>query len=121
LTEIRNKPSPEGYEVGKELARLCETQVEKYRGLGMAAPRRCNTCAYRAGTYANGCLPTVADALKCALENVPFECHEHRKEDPAPVCAGWMVMKGKAGEVKAPWNFVGDGSQSEANSGRGAP
>jgi hypothetical protein len=62
--------------------------------------------------YANGCLPTVADALKCSFEGVPFECHEHRKADAAPVCAGWMILRGKTGEVSVPWSFIGDGSQS---------
>jgi hypothetical protein len=109
---IRNKPSPEAYALGEHLARFCEVEIERYRESGMAVPRRCSTCAFRAGTYANGCLPTVADALKCAVEGVPFECHEHRKADAAPVCAGWMLLNSGEGEVRLPWDFIGDGSKS---------
>jgi hypothetical protein len=109
---IRNKPTPEGRALGEYLARFCDTEIERYRDTGLAVPRRCDTCAYRAGTYGNGCLPTVADALKCALEGVPFACHEHRKSDAAPVCAGWMILRVNAGEIEAPWDFVGDGSKA---------
>lgn len=111
---IRNKPTPEGYALGEHVARFCDEELKRYESSGMAVPQRCSTCAYRAGTYANGCLPTVADALKCALEGVPFECHEHLRAEAAPICSGWMILRGKTGGVTAPWDFVGDGSQATA-------
>ena len=105
MTLVRNTPSPDGYALGERLDRFCEQEIEKYRATGMAVPRRCNTCAFRKGTYANGCVPTVMDALKCAVEgDTVFQCHEHRKGDEPPVCAGWMLLKAKEGG-KVAWPF----------------
>lgn len=104
---VRNTPSPEGYALGEHLDRFCEQEAEKYKGTGLAVPRRCDTCAFRKGTYANGCVPTVMDALKCTAEGVPFMCHEHRKADEPPVCAGWMLLAEGEKEAAAPWPFTG--------------
>ena len=103
---VRNKPEPLGYAAGEHLARFCDVKIEKYRNTGVAVPQRCNTCAFRKGTRPNGCVPTITDALKCVLEKVPFMCHEHRKGDAPPVCAGYMLLTAKkTHKTKVPWKF----------------
>lgn len=71
-----------------------------YEGQPKAADNRCNTCAFRKGTFPNQCLATVADALKCALEHVDFHCHER-----PGLCAGYEVMKSSK-PISAPWPFA---------------
>ena len=56
MTQVRNKPSADGYALGEHLDRFCEQEIEKYRQTGMAVPHRCDTCAFRKNTYANGCV-----------------------------------------------------------------
>jgi len=103
---VRNKPSPDGYALGEQLDRFCAQEIKRYKQSGLAVPRRCNSCAFRKGTAPNGCVPTVMDALKCALEGVPFFCHEHRRVEEPPLCAGWMLLAGREGEASAPWPFA---------------
>jgi hypothetical protein len=83
-----------GRELGRELARLCDTE------LAGKEDTRCATCAFRGGDHlANGSPETLMSALKCAMEGTPFWCHEH---DLA--CAGWAVMRfPKEALVEAPW------------------
>jgi hypothetical protein len=103
---VRNRPSANGYALGEHLDRFCEQEIAKYRDGGLAVPRRCNTCAFRKGTAPNGCVPTVMDARKCALEGVPFLCHEHRRQDEPPLCAGWLLLAKREDEAVAPWPFT---------------
>lgn len=51
----------------------------------------CATCAFRQGSAANQCVPTVADALECVNNVEKFMCHEnvHDGEDPTKMCRGW--------------------------------
>ena len=93
---VPNRPSPEGRALGKELARFADQEVAK-----IGVDLRCRTCAFRAGTIPNGCLPTVGDALKCAMEKHPFECHER----PGLDCAGWMAMSSTGQVAQMPYPF----------------
>lgn len=105
---VRNKPEELGWELGSQLDRFCEAEIAKYSGSGLAAPERCRTCAFRKGTYPNGCVPTVMDALKSVMERdeTVFLCHEHKKGDSAPVCAGYLLLAGKESDaVRATWKF----------------
>lgn len=103
---VRNKPEADGYALGEHLDRFCEQEIDKYRQTGLAVPRRCDTCAFRKGSYANGCVPTVMDALKCAMEgDTTFLCHEHRKGDEPPICAGYLLLARAEGS-KMPWPFA---------------
>ena len=100
---IRNRPSPEGRALGKELARLADAEPSVFSYL------RCGTCAFRAGTVPNGCTATLLDAIKCAIEGVPFYCHEDKAGERP--CAGWIMLRGD-GSVsgQAPWPFsTGEG------------
>lgn len=71
-----NRPTPEGIALGKELARLTDRAEAEVRARFPKAKERCGTCAFRLGTIPNGCVETVMDALKCALEYRTFDCHE---------------------------------------------
>jgi hypothetical protein len=95
---IPNVATPEGRELGRQMARLCEVEL---RG---KPDRRCGTCAFRAGDHpANGSPATLMDALKCALEGTPFYCHEADRP-----CAGWSAMHSHRDErMQAPWELVG--------------
>ncbi len=85
-TGVPNMPSPEGIELGIEVARLTDGIVKDGHADG-----RCATCAFRLGTFPNGCAPTLMDAMKCALEGTTtFLCHE----DGEP-CGGWVLWRAK--------------------------
>jgi hypothetical protein len=100
---VRNLPCEQGKLLGRELARLAdraETEsLKKFPGTMV----RCKTCAFRAGTAPNGTLLTVMDALKCAMEQVPFLCHE---DLPHP-CMGWIEMANvvQRNPISTPWEF----------------
>lgn len=105
MSLVRNKPTSDGYALGEHLDRFCEIEIDKYKEAGLAVPRRCDTCAFRKGTYANGCVPTIMDALKCAMEgDTAFLCHEHRKGDEPPICAGYLLLKSQE-SCKTHWPF----------------
>lgn len=93
---VRNLPTPEGYALGAELARFAEQEIAKGK-----ADKRCATCAFRKGTDANGCAPTLMDALKLAMERRPFYCHEAHK-----CCGGWRVLVADVAQ-EAPWDLIG--------------
>lgn len=88
-----NLPTPEGVAFGAELARLTEPLVEEFPEV----PLRCGECVFRRGTAPNGCVPTLADAFKAAMEgDHTFVCiHVPGKEGTA--CAGWLLWR-KAAE-----------------------
>lgn len=118
MTLVRNKPEKDGWELGSHLHRFCEAEIEKYSGSGLAVPERCGTCAFREGTFPNGCVTTVMDALKSVLERdkTVFLCHEHKRGDPAPVCAGYLLLAGKEREaVRANWKFSDEYSNEAEN------
>lgn len=93
-----NKVTPEGWQMGKELARICDAEAAKQGKDG-----RCWTCAFRAGDHiANGSPETLMSALKCAAERTPFWCHE--RDQP---CAGWTLMRWPAGATtELPWEHI---------------
>jgi hypothetical protein len=93
----KNVTTEMGRQLGKEMARLCETALKGKED------RRCDTCAFRAGDHlANGSPETLMTALKCAAEGTPFMCHEHDR-----ACAGWAAMLFPKDErVKTPWEYA---------------
>lgn len=109
---VPNVPCGTGRSLGAQLARFVDgEEAAEARALarGEAVSRtalleRCATCAFRAGTVPNGCLPTVMDAIKCAVERVPFLCHE--SAPAGGLCAGWVKLT-RTGEGNAvvPWAF----------------
>lgn len=101
---IKNRRTPEGEELGRELARLCDTAIN-------GKNHRCNTCAFRHGDHlANGSAETLMNALKCVIEREPFYCHEIDRP-----CAGWLAMRfDKGNELKTPWDFI-EGSNDIPN------
>lgn len=97
----RNTPCEHGKRFGAELARLTDAEEPAYAAEfardGKPVPQRCSTCAFRAGTFPNGCLSTVADAFKCVMELDDFCCHDKDAMTPegAQVCVGWAILVGK--------------------------
>jgi len=107
---VRNRPSPEGEALGREMARLCDTAEPEARLKEPSLPPRCASCAFRHGRHlANRSAATQMDAVKCLIEGVEFQCHEPaRKGQP---CSGWamMMLAGERTELgSAPWPFSDD-------------
>lgn len=105
MTARKNRITPEGWLMGKELARLCDTAAAKHGRDG-----RCGTCAARAGDHlANGSPETLMTFLKSAAERTPFWCHEVDRP-----CQGWLLMRCDAGdEREMPWSHVDAADPSE--------
>ena len=105
-----NRPCEFGRELGRNLACFADLAEQKWRDAGVNfIPQRCHSCAFGPGTYPNGCISTVADAMKCIMERKPFYCHHGIKDgDPPSVCAGWMLLQNGDAVIKAPWEFSGD-------------
>ena len=91
----QNKVTLEGWQMGKEIARLCDVEAAKQGKDG-----RCHTCAFRAGDHiANGSPETLMSAMKCVMERTPFWCHESDRP-----CRGWLLSRQDAGaEREMPW------------------
>jgi hypothetical protein len=100
---IPNRATPEGHELGRQMARLCDGKLAGKRDT------RCGTCAFRGGDHvANGSPETLMTALKCTMEGDVFWCHEADR-----ACAGWAAMRfPKDRLVQAPWDAV-DGADHE--------
>ncbi len=106
----RNRPSDDGRMIGAELAGYADAAEKRFAREAGFIPVRCPSCAFRKGTYPNGCLPTVADAMKCSMERRPFHCHSGLKGNGAShVCGGWMLVAGLPVPARtAPWPFSDD-------------
>src|SRR5947207_14076787 len=109
----RNRPSQEGRALGENIARFADVEEDKWRKELGYVPVRCKSCAYRKGSYPNSCLSTVADAMKCTMERIPFFCHhdvklkQSGKQQPHTICGGWILLYSNEPPVKAPWPFTG--------------
>jgi hypothetical protein len=107
---VRSRTTPEGCELGANLARLCDEAEPAARLIVPALPPRCQSCAFRAGRHlANGSPETQMDALKCVVEGIEFCCHQPDREGEP--CSGWAMMmlaRNPDDEFgKAPWPFTG--------------
>jgi hypothetical protein len=105
---IRNRTTPEGAALGKELARMCDEAEPQARLRVPELPPRCQSCAFRAGPHiANGSPQTVMDALKCVMEGREFYCHQPDRVEQ--LCSGWamfMLSKDAADFCTAPWDYA---------------
>ena len=117
MTGTRNVPTPEGREIGKELAWMTkQARADLVKRLGQEAvagllPEPCRSCAFRGGTFPNGCSGTVLDALKCVMEGVPFYCHQSPQNEDGRhtgLCHGYLTARtalvGKTA-LPTPWPF----------------
>lgn len=106
----RNEPCDDGRKLGANLARHADNAEKRWREEMQYVPVRCSSCAFKEGTYPNGCLATVADATKCLVEGVPFYCHHKVKglhpdeRVPRTLCGGWILLNGRL-RTKCPWPF----------------
>jgi hypothetical protein len=92
---VLNLPSPEGAELGREMARLADGAEREMLAAYPDQKPRCGTCAFRAGTVPNACAVTLMDAVKCGVEGEPFYCHKG-VIDPAAakvLCSGWLAWQ----------------------------
>lgn len=90
----KNEPSEVGREFGSYLAAYTEAAIADMEGRGEQVPERCRSCAFRQGTYPNGCSETVATALNCVLNSEPFYCHQKVDKatgEPSDYCAGYLI------------------------------
>jgi hypothetical protein len=114
----RNRPSLEGAALGAQLARLTVSSIDVFRRRHGEPPEMCRSCAFRAGTVPNRCLPTVGDALKCVMEIEPFSCHEGLDDDgePTRLCQGWAIAVLALPEGvrphEMPWDYSTDTDDS---------
>jgi hypothetical protein len=92
-----HRVSQEGRLLGEQMARLydiaetrlvdAETEIPQTRITELT--ERCKTCAFRPGTVPNGCAQTQMDISKCAVEGIPFYCHQHAGQ----LCRGWVITR----------------------------
>lgn len=115
---VPNRPTPEGRELGKHLARLCDMADARQRKQFPKMRERCVTCAFRGGTIPNGCPETVMDAIKCVIEGRDFMCHHSPKNGRGGYteqCMGWFVMVANSpGFSQAPWPYSHEQSSAPA-------
>lgn len=91
-----NVPDALGEEAGRELARLTAPALDLDRTAFPGSLPPCDDCAFLEGTEPNRCLSTVADAIKCVVEQQPFWCHKGVVDDkPKRLCAGWVAAVGE--------------------------
>lgn len=98
-----NAPSDEGAVLGKEMARMADGEMEKRKANFPNHVERCATCAFRLGTVANACAPTLMDAMKCVIEGRDeFFCHEREHHQ----CVGYAILKRDNDRgPECPWSF----------------
>lgn len=105
---VPNRPCEAGRKIGAELARLTEAALAERKKKFPNHKEPCGTCAFRRGTIPNGCLATVMDAMKCAVEgSAEFMCHEQKGQ----VCTGFFILesdRSHAPQVKVPWKYSTD-------------
>jgi len=118
VTKTRNRPTPDGAQLGAKLAQWCDDAEPKARLRMPELPPRCNSCAFRQGPHvANGSPTTQMDALKCLMEGVEFQCHEPHRQ--GHTCSGWAMMmlaEEKPQITPAPWPFSDGPSQPDQRS-----
>jgi hypothetical protein len=110
MMKAHNRVTPEGKELGVQMARLTEPIIEELARQG-EPDDRCESCAFRLGTVPNGCPQTQMDALKAVLEQVVFLCHMSPKSPSGnytKICHGWYAARTKTRDtepIKCPWEF----------------
>jgi len=108
-TKDHSRVSPQGREVGAMLVRMVEPAIADMVSQG-EPDTRCASCAFRAGTVPNGCMQTMADAVKSVIEQKPFHCHVKKYADGTPdLCHGWLGAIWSIGDRPpgvVPWEFT---------------
>ena len=95
---IRNRATPTGRALGREIARLVDESEPRARLVEPAIPPRCASCAFRAGPHvANGSPQTLTDAMACVFDRTPFECHQPARAGRP--CSGWLILQLASGSA----------------------
>lgn len=115
MMATKNFTSPDGFELGATIAKWCDDAEPNARLKMPELPPRCSSCAFRKGAHlASGSPATQMDALKCVMEGVEFECHQHDR--PGQLCSGWAMMmlaKDDPDFIAVPWDFSGEHKHKE--------
>lgn len=94
LAAMPQKPSAHGRVLGAELTTIADAMAPLHPDI----PERCATCAFRHGTFPNGCASTLSEALNCVIgaDPSPFHCHHGLKdgEGPMRLCSGYLLVNG---------------------------
>lgn len=100
--------TPLGKELGENLARLVQHGIDVLAVDG-EPDVRCKTCAFRAGTIANGCIQTLADAVKCVMQgDRDFMCHQDTSLKT--LCHGYVAWRliCNGTHTTVPWDYSPD-------------
>lgn len=116
-TKDHSRVTPKGRALGAYWVGAVEPIIQRLAAEG-EPDERCKSCAFRAGTVPNGCLQTMMDATKAALEQRPFACHvNHYKDGRHKMCAGWLATQWGAADrpvITCPWNFSPPDAEQKA-------
>ena len=98
----RAVPSKHGEALGRELARLADSQVAAHPEIR----ERCLTCAFTEGSMTSKMAPTIIEVMHCVVgtDEAPFGCHHGLAQDgqPTELCAGYLLCREASfEEVKA--------------------
>ena len=108
MSDDHHRVTPLGRAYGLQLARMVEPVIKHLEANG-EPDERCKSCAFRAGTVPNGCLQTIADAIKAMLEQKHFLCHvNHYENGQNRLCAGWLASQWGSADrepVACSWDF----------------
>lgn len=108
-THDHKRVTPLGRELGEHIARLVQPGIDQLAAEG-EPDERCQTCAFRAGTVPNGCVQTLADAMKAAMEGSrAFLCHQDKTlQTPCHGWFAWRFLGADRPDIKVPWEYSPD-------------
>ena len=89
----RTVPTDEGRECGAMLGLMTDKAEAEVRIKFPNHSGRCKSCAFRSGTFPNGCPETLIQAIACVVSGEPFFCHQQLDAhgEPEDICAGWLI------------------------------
>lgn len=93
----RTMPTEEGKELGLLIGKMTDMAEAESLSKFPNHAERCRSCAFRSGTFPNGCPETLMDAIQCVVDNEPFYCHQNMIDGkPSDICAGWFIASDAA-------------------------
>jgi hypothetical protein len=89
----RTVQTDEGRECGKLLGLMTDKAEAELKTKFPNHAERCKSCAFKAGTFPNGCPETLLQAIACVVSGEPFFCHQKldAQGEPEDICVGWLL------------------------------